>query len=385
MPVSAGWAGRRNSVEGWQAQGCTRLGGEGAADDQRNAAAGANLVENDIRLDLEFGDDLAVLQGLAFDGAQLDLVAHLHLRNVEFNRQGAGILHGVEEDRRDLGSKADAAEALVRHIGDVFACEPQHRVGGGLARRAGADDIANVGDEVALGAQGLQQLERANLAGLIRLDAGTRILQHGQRVQRDIGAGPGVGRGREVVGVGLAANLEDRDGEAFRHAGARGEPLGIGPRLHDSLGVTSAGVAGFGQLLHIVEVVEHQKRVLQRMGSRGAAFGASQEIDQRLDVEAAQHGAQEFRRADLGDRRARLLALGDFRKELGFDLGGVVHARRHAVGKQLDEERFLARWRIFQQGNQFGGLPRRQRQGRNPEGGAFGGLGTVGFEHGQIL
>ena len=119
--------------------------------------------------------------------------------------------------------------------------------------------------------------------------------------------------------------------------------------------------------------------------SRGAAFRAGQKIDQRLDVEAAQHGAEQLRRADLGDEGGRLLALRDLRQELGLDLGGVVHARRHAVGDQVDEECFLARWRIFQQGNQFGGLLLRQRQGRNPEGGAFSGLGAIGFEHGSSL
>ena len=121
-----------------------------------------------------------------------------------------------------------------------------------------------------------------------------------------------------------------------------------------------------GQRLHVVEKVEHQQRVLQGLGRRGTAFAASQQIDQGLDVEAAQHGAQQFGRPDLGNQRARLFALGDLRQELGLDLRGVVHACRHAVGDEIDEESFLARGRIFQQANETGGLLRGQRQRRNP-------------------
>ncbi|KXT23746.1 hypothetical protein AYO32_11500, partial [Streptococcus pneumoniae] len=71
-----------------QAQRFARLGGQAAADDQRNAAAGAHFVEQHVGLHFEFGDDFAVLDGLAFIGAQFDHVAHFHLGNVEFDRQG---------------------------------------------------------------------------------------------------------------------------------------------------------------------------------------------------------------------------------------------------------------------------------------------------------
>ena len=67
--------------------------------------------------------------------------------------------------------------------------------------------------------QRLQELDRADLARLIRLDTGARVLQHSERMQRNVGTGPGIGRGREVVGVGFAGDFEDRDREAFRHPG----------------------------------------------------------------------------------------------------------------------------------------------------------------------
>ena len=62
-----------------QAQRLARLGGQAAADDQRDAAAGAHFVEQYVALDLELGDHFAVLQRLAFVRAQLDHVAVVHL------------------------------------------------------------------------------------------------------------------------------------------------------------------------------------------------------------------------------------------------------------------------------------------------------------------
>ena len=75
---------------GRQAQGLAGLGGEAAADDEGDAAAGADLVEDHVGLHLELGDDLAVLQGLALVGAQLDDVAHVHAVHVQLDGQGAG-------------------------------------------------------------------------------------------------------------------------------------------------------------------------------------------------------------------------------------------------------------------------------------------------------
>jgi hypothetical protein len=163
---------------------------------------------------------------------------------IDFDRQGAGIFHGVEEDRGDLGAEADAAETLVRDEGDVFAGEPQHRVGGGLARRTGTDHVTDVGDQVALGGQRFELLQRAAGARLVGFDARTRVLQHGQRVQRDVGTRPGIRRRRQVVGIGFAGDLEDGQLLRSRDFRTRGEPLGVGPGLHDGLGVGVAHCLG---------------------------------------------------------------------------------------------------------------------------------------------
>jgi hypothetical protein len=362
-----------------QAQRLARLGGQAAADDQRDAAAGTHLVEQHVALDLELGDHLAVLQRLAFVRAQLDDVAHLHLVHVELDRQRAGVFHRVVEDRGDLAAQADAAEALVRHERDVLAGEPQHRVGGRLAARAGADDVADVGHQVALRTQRLEELDRAALALFLGHDARARVLQHRQRVQRDVRAAPGVGGRRQVVGVGLAADLEDRHGQALRHLGAAGEPLGIGPALQHRLRM---GIALVGQRLDVVELVEHQQRLLQALGRDRADRGVLQQLDQRADVVAAQHRAEQLGRLDAVDQRAACLAaVRDGGQERGLHLGGVVDAGRHAVCQQLDQEGFLALRRRLQQLDQLGGLLRGQGQGRDAEGGAFGDVLAVGVQH----
>ena len=369
-----------------QAEEFTGLGGQATTDDQRNAAAGADFVEDDQGLQLGLGDGGAVLGGGDLAGGpvnlQFDLVAHVHLAGVDFDRQRAGIFHGVEEDRGDLGAEADAAETLVRDEGNVFAGEPQHRVGGGLARRTGTDHVADVGDQVALGSQLFELLERAARARLVSFDARPRVLQHGQRVQRDVGARPGIRRRRQVVGIGFAGDLEDGQLLRRRDFRTRGEPLGIGPRLHDCLGI---GVAGLGQLGDIVEKVEHQQRFLEAFGGDGADTGISQQVDQRLDVETAEHGAEQFSGLGPGNQRTGLFALGDLGQELGLDLGGIIDAGRHAVGDQFDQGGFLAGRGILQQGDQFGGLLLGQGQRGDTEGCTFGNVGAIGFKHGDFL
>jgi hypothetical protein len=51
--VALGACGRRNTVDCRQAEEFARLGGEAAADDQVDAAAGAHFVEQHVALELE--------------------------------------------------------------------------------------------------------------------------------------------------------------------------------------------------------------------------------------------------------------------------------------------------------------------------------------------
>ena len=276
---------------GRQAQRLAGAGGQAAADNQRDAPAGPDFVQDDRSLQLRFGDHLAVLQrnnlGRRGIDLQFDLIAHFHLGDVDLDRQRAGILQRVIEDRSDLGTECNPAATLVRNEGDVLAGPPQHGVGGRLARGAGADHVANVSDEVAFLGQRLELLDRATHARLFRLDARTRILEHGQGVHRNVRTRRGVGRRRQIVGVGFAGDLEDGDLLAGRDFGTRGKPLGVGPGLDHGLGV---GIALVGQRLHVVEEIENEQGLFQGFGSHGADFSIPQHIDQRLDVVAAQHG-----------------------------------------------------------------------------------------------
>ncbi len=209
---------------------------------------------------------------------------------------------------------------------------------------------------------------------------GRGVLQHRQGVQRDVRAGPGVRRRRQVVGVGFAGHLEDGDGQAFRHFRTAGEPFGVGPALQHGLCV---GVALVGQFLDVVELIEHQQRFLQRVGGHGGHFGVGQQLDQRLDVVAAQHRAEQFGGAGARDQRAGGLALGHGGQEACLDVGRLVHAGRHAVGDQVEQDLLFASRRILQQLDQFGGLLSRQRQGRDAERGACGRVNTKVFKHGR--
>ncbi|MNX22091.1 hypothetical protein D3C86_520620 [compost metagenome] len=193
----------------------------------------------------------------------------------------------------------------------------------------------------------------------------------------NVGARPGIRSGREVVGIGLAGDLED--GQLLRGGdlGARGVPLGVGPGLDHGLGV---GVALVGELLDVVEVVEDQEGLLE--GFRGGrAVGAFEGLNQRHDVEAAQHGAEELDGLLAGDERAGDLTRGDSRQERGLDLGGIVDARRNAGGQQFDEEVLLAGRRVLDQLDQLAGLLSGQGKRGNPQSGTFGDVLTIGFEH----
>ena len=70
--------------------------------------------------------------------------------------------------------------------------------------------------------------------------------------------------------------------------------------------------------------------------------------------------------------------MGDGRQEAGLDLGGVIHAGGHALGQQLEQEGFLAGGRGLDQLDQLGDLLCGQRQCRDAEGSALGGVLAVG-------
>ena len=283
-------AGADEQITGTQAQLAAHLVGEGAANQQGNAAAGAHLIGDRAGLELEAGHDFAGM-GLArrpLDragvGADRDHIARMEGRHITFDRQGAGVFGGVEKDRRNLAAQHHTATALVRHMGDVGAGVPKHGIDRRFARAARSHHIAHVGHRMALVLELGDQLQAAGHAGF----------QHRHGVQGDVRAGGGVGGRREVVGVGFALHLEHADGDLGGQLRLGGEPFSRRPAVHHLFGV---GV-GFGQLQHIVEGVVHKQRAAQARGG-GAGDGLiamAEQGDQGADVVAADHGGEQAHR-----------------------------------------------------------------------------------------
>ncbi len=144
-------------------------------------------------------------------------------------------------------------------------------------------------------------------------------------MQWNIRAAPGVGRRREIVGVGFAGDLEDRQLYAGWEFGTRREPLRFGPAFDDAL---RDHIACLGFFRDIVEEVEHQQGLLQAFCGDRRQRCVIEQINQRLDVVTANHCAEQFRSFCFGDLRGYDIAMGDGSEERRLDLGGIIDARR---------------------------------------------------------
>ncbi len=112
-----------------QAQELSGFGGQTTANDQVDAAASADFVQQDIALERELGDGLAVFFDLAFVGIHVNDVTHFEIGDIDFDGQCTRVFLGVKEDRCDLATQRDAAKALVGDIRNVLARGPDHAVG----------------------------------------------------------------------------------------------------------------------------------------------------------------------------------------------------------------------------------------------------------------
>ncbi len=134
-----------------------------------------------------------------------------------------------------------------------------------------------------------------------------------------------------------------------------------------------------------MEGVEDQQGALQTPGRHGADGRVGQQVNQRLDVVTAEHGAEQFGSYLPGDPGAGFFILGNLGQELGLDLGGVIDTGWNAKAEQLDQGRFLACRRVLQQGDQFDGLLFGEGQRGDTKGCTFGDVGAIGFKHGDFL
>eukprot|EP00754_Rhynchopus_humris_P015091 Rhum_TRINITY_DN14425_c20_g1::Rhum_TRINITY_DN14425_c20_g1_i1::g.90169::m.90169 len=364
----------------------TGLVRQATADDERDTAAGAHLVEEHVGLEGELREHLgrAVLVDLAVLDVDRDGVAHVQVVHRALDRQSAGVLHGVEEDGGDLRAQDHAAGLLVGHGVDLLADVPQHAVRRRLPGRAGSDNVANVHERQAvLGLQLLDLLQGADLALGLRGDAVTADLQHGLRVERDVRARPRIRGGGQVVGVGLARHLQHRVRRSLGHLRALREPLGVGPRVEHLGGL---GHARLVLLDDVVERVEDERRVLHRrrgrLGHRGVLRG--KELHERGHVEPAVHLAENLDSLHLGELVRLLRALRNLREERRLDVGSVVDARRHALRQKLLQQLDLRGvGRGLQGRDSLGHLLGVQRLRRQTLRGALSDVLVVGLHEGR--
>mmetsp|Transcript_44275 Transcript_44275/g.93024 ORF Transcript_44275/g.93024 Transcript_44275/m.93024 type:complete len:340 (-) Transcript_44275:1280-2299(-) len=264
--VDRGWileGGEDAARVGIATQCRARLGSETAADDQGYAPSGADLVQQYVGLELERRHHPA---GLAIDNPALsrinvDDIPHFQPTNVHFDGQRARIFHGVEKYGSDLPSDANPAALGVGNVRYLSARVPNDRIGRRFPRGPRAHDVADVGQRMALLEQFFHLTERSHATVVLGNDARTRVLEHGQRVQRNVGAAPRILGGGEVVGVGLARYLEHRDGHLVRHSGFGREPFGIGPGFEDRGGRLPRFVGnsrGLREVRHVVEGAKYQ-------------------------------------------------------------------------------------------------------------------------------
>ena len=80
------------------------------------------------------------------------------------------------------------------------------------------------------------------------------------------------------------------------------------------------------------------------VGGHATHLPVVQQVDQRRQVVAAQHGAQQLGGLLARDQGALLAAVRHGGEIAGLDLGRIVHAGRHAVRDQVDQESSLRLW-----------------------------------------
>ena len=159
-----------------------------------------------------------------------------------------------------------------------------------------------------------------------------RIFEHGQRMQRDVGSAPGIGRWRKVIGVRLTRHFENADRDALSHLRPTGEPFSICPTLNDLTRMVVSSRRLFG---HVMEKIKHEQRLFERLGRDRRDRCIVKQINERLDVVPTDHRPQEFGRPSGGQQIHSKVAMSNRRQKRSFDLGRIVHAGRDPMGQQI--------------------------------------------------
>ena len=164
-------------------------------------------------------------------------------------------------------------------------------------------------------------------------------------------------------------------------AGTSGREVNHSASAQDWMHALGVGAALVGQLLDVMEIVEHQQGLLQALGGDGADFRVGSRSISGLMLKPPSMVASSSV-ASLRDTSAFFsLPLATRVEEAGLETRGVVDAGGHAMGQQFDAETLPRPWADRAAGRQALGLLGRQRQRRNSKRGAFGDMGAVGFKH----
>ncbi len=130
-----------------------------------------------------------------------------------------------------------------------------------------------------------------------------------------------------------------------------------------------------------MESVEHQQRALQAFRGNSGQGLVVEQVDQWLNVIAAQHRAQQFSCFFRRNQRAFFGAESNGGQVRCFNLGGVVNACWYTIGNQLDQVLFFTGRRILQQFDEVCRLLSRQRKRGDAKRSAFSNVLAVVIQH----
>mmetsp|Transcript_21168 Transcript_21168/g.44664 ORF Transcript_21168/g.44664 Transcript_21168/m.44664 type:complete len:342 (+) Transcript_21168:831-1856(+) len=243
---------------GVTSEGNAGLGCEGSSNDQGDASPSADLVQENIGLQIELGHELIArgIDHLSLPGINVNDISGVEIAHVHFDGKRAGILHGIEKDGSDFPSDAHAARFEVGNVRNVLPHVMQHGVRGGFTTRSSPHHVSHVGQRVALLLQFLHLGERSDLAVNLGIDPFSGVLEHGQGVEGNVWTAPRVLGGRQIVRVRLAGDLENRHGNFVGNIRFGGVPLGIGPAFQDALGGGLGLGRSVGRVVNVHNVVE---------------------------------------------------------------------------------------------------------------------------------
>ena len=114
----------------------TRFGGQATPNNQRNTAASTHFINQHVGFQFEGRQQFAgfVVTHFTFVRVNVNYVAHVQVRDVDFDWQCTRIFHRVKEDGCNFTAEAQTTAAFVRHMWNIITHKPQYGVRGGFTR-----------------------------------------------------------------------------------------------------------------------------------------------------------------------------------------------------------------------------------------------------------